>query len=423
MRPRFYLQLTKISIVKKLIINSFSCHTIGLLVISAYLFSLTLSRQYVPDTILNSIILINVAYLLTAITLPQISKYLLLERKYYILPIMVIVYSLIIAGIVLARIDYSRTFLIQGFFASFIWFYTTAYIRKNAKKLCLYAIPNFDIEPLKKHKNINLSIADENMHLTGVMHGLVVDLHHNLTPEQEKFIADCSINNIRVFHSESIREMVEGKVQTQHLSENSIGTLQPSPIYFNVKRVWESLLIIASFPITLPIMAITALLIKVENPGPAMFIQERVGQGGKPFRIYKFRSMTVRAPDAESKFATEEQARVTRVGKVIRKVRIDELPQFFNVLKGEMALIGPRPEQESFVKQFEQEIPFYGYRHMVKPGITGWAQTVQGYADDVDSTREKLAHDLYYIKHLSVWLDINIVFKTIRTMATGFGAK
>lgn len=336
---------------------------------------------------------------------------------------MVIVYSIVIASIVMIRIEYSRTYLIQGFAVSFIWFYLTAYIRKNAKKLSLYAIPNFDIEPLKKHKNINLSVVDENIKLNEVKHGLVVDLHHNLTPKQEKFIADCSINNIRVFHSESIREMVEGKVQTEHLSENSIGTLQPNPIYFNIKRIWESILIIASFPIAIPIMIITAVLIKIENPGPAMFIQERVGQGGKVFRIYKFRSMTVRPSNAESKFATEEQARVTRIGKVIRKVRIDELPQFFNVLKGEMALIGPRPEQESFVKQFEEEIPFYGYRHMVKPGITGWAQTVQGYADDVDSTREKLAHDLYYIKHLSVWLDINIVFKTIRTMVTGFGAK
>ncbi|HBV76731.1 MAG TPA: UDP-glucose lipid carrier transferase [Vibrio sp.] len=321
------------------------------------------------------------------------------------------------------RIDYSRTFLIQGFLVSFVWLYTTTYIRKNAKKLCLYAIPNFDLEPLKKHKNINLFVVDENSQLSEIKHGLVVDLHHNITAEQEKFIADCSINNIRVFHSESIREIVEGKVQTQHLSENSIGTLQPNPIYFHVKRIWESILIIASLPITLPIMFITAILIKIENPGPAMFYQERVGQGGKVFKIYKFRSMTVRHKDAKSKFATEEQARVTRIGKVIRKVRIDELPQFLNVLKGEMALIGPRPEQQSFVKQFEQEIPFYGYRHMVKPGITGWAQTVQGYTDDVDSTREKLAHDLYYIKHLSIWLDINIVFKTIKTMMTGFGAK
>ena len=217
--------------------------------------------------------------------------------------------------------------------------------------------------------------------------------------------------------------MLEGKVQTNHLMENAIGSLQPNPLYMTFKRIWESFIIIATFPITLPIMTITAMLIKLENPGPAMFIQERIGQGGHLFRIYKFRSMTVKEVGAEDKFATAEQARITRIGKVIRKVRIDELPQFFNVLKGDMALIGPRPEQDSFVKQFEQEIPFYGYRHMVKPGITGWAQVVQGYADDTESTSEKLALDLYYIKNLSFWLDINIVFKTVRTMLTGFGAQ
>lgn len=411
--------------MKKLLINSFTYHVIGLIVITAYLFIFILDRRYIsiPDTIINSVILVNLTYLLTAISLPQVSKYLFLERKYYILPLLVMAYCIAIATIVMLRIDYSRTYLIQGFFISFLFLYSTAYFRKNSKKLSLYAISNFDMTPLTKHKNIQLTVVDKYSCISDIKYGLVVDLHHNLTAEQEKFIADCSINNIRVFHSESIREMVEGKVQTNHLSENSIGTLQPNPIYFHIKRFWESILIIATLPITLPIMIITAILIKLENPGPAMFIQERVGQGGHVFRIYKFRSMTVRPKDAESKFATEEQTRVTRVGKIIRKFRIDELPQFFNVLKGEMALIGPRPEQESFVEQFEQEIPFYGYRHMVKPGITGWAQTVQGYADDVDSTREKLAHDLYYIKHLSMWLDLNIVLKTIKTVLTGFGAK
>jgi lipopolysaccharide/colanic/teichoic acid biosynthesis glycosyltransferase len=133
--------------------------------------------------------------------------------------------------------------------------------------------------------------------------------------------------------------------------------------------------------------------------------------------------MTVASPEADPKFAPQEKSRVTKIGKFIRQTRIDEIPQFFNVLKGEMALIGPRPEQEVFVKAFEEAIPFYGYRHMVKPGITGWAQTVQGYTSDTNATREKLAHDLYYIKHLSFWLDVNIFFKTLKTMLTGFGAR
>ena len=406
--------------MKKILSNSYICHGLGLILITTYL---TFIRNDLTITVINSIVITILSYLSCSLTLPKLTKYLLVETKYYILPVFVTIICLVFTIILMFRIDYSRIILLHGFIASFIWIYLSAQLRKSTKKLKLNAINNFDTISLNKHKNISINILTTPYKIENIRQGLVVNLHNHLTAEEEKFIADCSLNNISVFHSDSIQEMLEGKVKTTRLTENSIGTLQLPPFYMAVKRLWESLLIFTSLPITLPIMFITAILVKIENPGPAMFTQERVGQGGKVFKIYKFRSMTVRHKDAESKFATAEQARVTKVGKVIRKVRIDELPQFFNVLKGQMALIGPRPEQESFVKEFEKSIPFYGYRHMVKPGITGWAQTVQGYADDTDSTREKLAHDLYYIKHLSFWLDANIVFKTIRTMLTGFGAK
>ncbi|MGY0073613.1 exopolysaccharide biosynthesis polyprenyl glycosylphosphotransferase [Vibrio proteolyticus] len=410
--------------MKKLLSNSYVCHGLGILTLTSFLV-LNAPQHYLqlPNTVTNSILMVIGCYLGAAVTLPHLSKYLLVERKYYILPVLVSLYALVIGIIVMMRVDYSRAVLINGFLSSFAWLYFVSLARKRHKILKLSAIPNFDYVALNKHRNIQIEPINISQQISDIHSGLVVNLHKELKPAEAKFVADCSINNISVFHSESIREMLEGKVQTCHLSENAIGTLKPNPIYSAFKRCWESALILVSLPVTLPVMLLTALLIKIENPGPAMFIQERVGQGGKVFKIYKFRSMTVRPKDSESKFATDEQARVTKVGRVIRKVRIDELPQFFNVLKGDMSLIGPRPEQESFVEQFEQEIPFYGYRHMVKPGITGWAQTVQGYADDTESTREKLAHDLYYIKHLSFWLDMNIVLKTIRTMITGFGAK
>ncbi|MCW8333626.1 sugar transferase [Vibrio paucivorans] len=409
--------------MKKLLNNSVVCHSIGILGSLLLIDLLTGWRDQLPFTVINSFWLISAAYLGASITIPKITNYLLVDRKFYILPVLASTYGIIIGSIFLLRIDYSREVLIYGFALHLAWMYTSTAVRAEQHKLRFSVIDNFDYSAINP-RLARLTITPlVELNLSKVQDGLVVDLHKDLTAEQEKFVADCSINNIPVFHSESIIEMVEGKVQTKHLSENAIGTLIPNPLYHTLKRIWESILIILSLPITLPVMLMTAILIKLESPGPAMFIQERVGQGGKSFRIYKFRSMTVKKDDSSDKFATQEQARVTKVGKVIRKVRIDELPQFFNVLKGEMSLIGPRPEQESFVKQFEQEIPFYGYRHMVKPGITGWAQTVQGYADDTDSTRNKLAHDLYYIKHLSFWLDMNIVLKTIRTILTGFGAK
>lgn len=408
--------------MKKLLSNSYLCHTIGVI------FVLLLLQLFVTpingrETVANSMWMVGICYLASAMILPRITSYLLVERKYYILPVLLSVYCFVITIMFMTRIDYSRSIVFYGWVLSFSWLYITSLLRQESQRLILFAIPNFDISSLNQKGRVRVIELKAPYDIANIKGGLVVDLHRNLSPEAEKFIADCSLNNIAVFHAESIREMLEGKVQTKHLMENAIGSLQPNPLYMTFKRIWESLIIITTFPTTLPIMAITAILIKLENPGPAMFIQERVGQGGKLFRIYKFRSMTTKEAGAEDKFATAEQARVTKVGKFIRKFRIDELPQFFNVLKGDMALIGPRPEQDSFVKQFEQQIPFYGYRHMVKPGITGWAQVVQGYADDTESTSEKLAHDLYYIKNLSFWLDINIVFKTIRTMLTGFGAK
>lgn len=409
--------------LKAILSNSYVFHLLGILLLH---FTLKLVTGFDAEsriTIINSSWIATSAYLIAIAIIPKISNFLLVDRKYYILPVVASVYAISIAFIVLMRIDYARSILLSGFMFTLVWLYISAIFRVSHGKLSLSVMDNFDSTELQKQTRIRLNLLPQPYSLADVQDGLIVDLHGELTAEQEKFIADCSINNKAVFHAASIQEMIDGKVQTNHLSENAIGSLLPNPVYGNLKRIWESAIIVLSFPITLPIMLITAILIKLENPGPALFIQHRVGQGGKPFRIYKFRSMTIRPENAESKFATQEEARITKIGKVIRKSRIDELPQFFNVLKGEMALIGPRPEQESFVKQFEQEIPFYGYRHMVKPGITGWAQTVQGYADDTSSTREKLAHDLYYIKHFSFWLDMNIVLKTLKTMATGFGAK
>ncbi|MDA9558040.1 sugar transferase [Vibrio sp.] len=399
-------------------------HLLGVSCIVLFLFSINYREgKHLVETELHSIYMVIVCYAITAYVLPHIAKHLLVEKKFYILPVLSSCYGVALSAIVLLRLDYARTELIIGYLSSTFVLYIVGYFRYKKEVLELSVIPNFKYDGWNMHPNINLTVIKTTDSIDSIKKGLVVDLHKELTPVDSKFVADCSIHGIPVFHSETIHELVAGKVQTSHLSENSIGTLSPDFIYLNIKRLWESVLILVSLPITLPVMLITAILIKLESPGPILFIQERVGQGGYVFKIFKFRSMTVKPVGAIDQFATQEQARVTKIGRVIRKVRIDELPQFFNVLKGDMSLIGPRPEQESFVKKFEEEISFYGYRHMVKPGITGWAQTVQGYADDTESTTEKLAHDLYYIKHLSFWLDMNIVIKTIRTMLTGFGAK
>ncbi len=170
-----------------------------------------------------------------------------------------------------------------------------------------------------------------------------------------------------------------------------------------------------------PLSALVALAIKLESPGSVFFIQRRTGLFNREFNIIKFRSMRNDAERSGARWAEKNDARVTRVGRFIRKTRIDELPQLINVLKGEMSLIGPRPEREVFILDLEQRIPFYRFRHMVKPGITGFAQVMYSYGASLEDARQKHRYDLYYLKHRSIWLDLQILWQTARIVVTGQG--
>ena len=174
----------------------------------------------------------------------------------------------------------------------------------------------------------------------------------------------------------------------------------------------------------LPVILATAILIKIDSTGPVIFSQERVGKNKKAYLVYKFRSMVA---DAEKQsgpvWAEDNDCRMTRVGRVIRKWRVDEIPQLWNVLKGDMSFVGPRPEREFFVKKLEDIIPFYGERFSLKPGITGWAQVCYGYGASVDDATEKLNYDLFYIKNMSTFMDLMIIMRTIKIVLFGKGAR
>lgn len=178
-----------------------------------------------------------------------------------------------------------------------------------------------------------------------------------------------------------------------------------------IKRTGDIIFSIFGIVVTSPVMLVCALLVKFSGPGPVIFKQERVGRHNKNFNMYKFRSMKVQSPDEEAKeWTTKNDPRVTGVGRFIRKTSIDELPQLFNILKGDMSLVGPRPERPQFVDQFKEEIPRYMIKHQVRPGLTGWAQ-VNGFRGDT-SIYKRIEHDLFYIENWSVWLDIKIIFMT-----------
>jgi exopolysaccharide biosynthesis polyprenyl glycosylphosphotransferase len=200
-------------------------------------------------------------------------------------------------------------------------------------------------------------------------------------------------------------------------SEEEVRT---SKIYPIVKRGFEILFSIALLIFTLPVLVLTAIAIKLESPGPVFYKQERVGLNGKVFHIIKLRSMRTDAEKNGPQWAAKNDPRVTRVGKFIRKTRIDELPQLINILRGDMSLIGPRPERPVFTEQFEREIPGFKKRLMVKPGLTGWAQVNGGY----DATpAEKWEMDMYYIRNQSFLLDLQILFRTVWVVISGSGAR
>lgn len=240
-------------------------------------------------------------------------------------------------------------------------------------------------------------------------------------------LLDCKLNGVTIEEGETFQERMTGKIP--------LDQLKPSWMVFSdgfkslrnrkiLKRVFDLAVAVAGIVITLPVMAITAVLIKLESKGPAIFSQKRVGENGAEFNIYKFRSM---AADAEKKsgpvWAQSNDSRVTRVGRFIRKTRIDELPQLFNILKGDMSFIGPRPERAHFVTQLKEIIPYYEMRTVVKPGITGWAQIKYPYGASVEDAVEKLQYDLYYIKNMSPLLDLFIAAMTLKVVLTGQGAR
>lgn len=330
-------------------------------------------------------------------------------------------YGILTIGILLLRVDVSRVLLLASGAAALVWFHieyviTRVYFRPKFAVIAggfadeVLALPDCDARRLTT------------LAMKGVRYDGIVADFETLGPEEERFLTSCALENVPVYNAKSVYESLTGRVRIDKMSENNIGSLLPSADYEFVKAIIDRLIVIATLPLVLPFGVCIAVLIKIDSPGPAIFSQTRVGRGNKQFTMYKFRSMKCDG-NADEQFASESDPRITKVGRWIRKLRVDELPQFLNVLKGEMSLIGPRPEQPSFVEEFDKKIPFYSYRHVVKPGITGWAQVRHGYAASSDETHVKIEHDFYYIKNCSLALDFFIIFLTFKTVLSGFGAR
>jgi len=239
-------------------------------------------------------------------------------------------------------------------------------------------------------------------------------------------LLDLKFAGIGVDDVHTVWEEISGRIHLHHLSPSwlilSDGFRKPR-LLLATKRLVDFLVALVGVVIALPIMILTAIAIWLETGSPVLFRQERTGMWGRPFQILKFRSMRKDAESDGARWAAKDDNRITRVGRIIRKLRFDEFPQFLNVLRGEMSLVGPRPERPVFCELLEREIPLYAQRHSVRPGITGWAQVKYQYGASVEESRTKLEYDLFYIKHLSILLDLAIIFETVKVLITGRGAK
>ncbi|MEN9796691.1 MAG: hypothetical protein RL653_387 [Pseudomonadota bacterium] len=234
-------------------------------------------------------------------------------------------------------------------------------------------------------------------------------------------LAGASVLRFESFVERELRRLPVAALQAESLA--FADELRASPLRRSVKRAFDLAVASAMVMVAWPLGLLVGLAVAVDSPGPVFYGQERVGRGGQPFRLWKFRSMRTDAEQGGAVWARKDDDRVTRVGRIIRKTRMDELPQLLNVLRGEMSLVGPRPERPMFVESLKQQIPFYGLREAVKPGLTGWAQIRYPYGASVEDARNKLEYDLYYVKNGSLFLDAACLFHTVRHVLVGRGAR
>ena len=245
-------------------------------------------------------------------------------------------------------------------------------------------------------------------------------------PKITEKLLQYKLEGLQYYNYLEFYETYENKLPISHLSpkwflENTGFEIYHNNFNLKAKRLLDLFFAMLIGIFAAPVIILAAIIVKLESKGPIFFIQERIGEGNKKFNIVKFRSMTTDAEKDGPQWASKNDNRVTKFGKIMRATRIDELPQLWNVLRGEMSFVGPRPEREFFIQQLEKEIPYYNLRHTVKPGLTGWAQVMYPYGASVEDAYRKLQYDLYYIKHHSIPFDVKVLLKTVTIVIFGKG--
>lgn len=396
--------------------------------IAPYLFRLYFIDQQQSINALNVTLVAGLlGGIISVFAIRNFEKYPGAESVSSVLPLTSLIYGGLFVIFLVGRMDYARMALIGNYVLCVSLLFAEQMIGSERKQLRIAIIQGGAAYPFEA-RNIEWIPVDDPATPIGDFDALTVDLRADLSDDWERRITELALAGVPVYHIKHLRESLTGMVEIEHLAETSYGTLAPPHIYIIAKRVIDTIVAAVLLFLLLPIMAVVAVVIRLDSPGPAIFKQTRIGFGGHPFTVRKFRTMqTVQADsindDRNAAMTQSNDVRITRTGRFLRKSRIDELPQLINILRGEMSLIGPRPEAAVLSSWYEKEIPLYRYRHIVMPGVTGWAQINQGHVTNVEDVTTKLHYDFYYIKHLSPWIDLSIAIRTILTMVSGHGAK
>ena len=288
------------------------------------------------------------------------------------------------------------------------------YISNNKSRATEYLIGSYEqMEEIIYQKKIDILV-------------IVKDIKSPGFKKYMKRIFDLKINGLKIMNYEEFNEDIQKKIDINKINEewllqsNGFDILN-NEVQKNIKRGMDLMLALILMVILSPLALIVSIIINLESKGPVIFKQMRIGENMRPFKVYKFRSMRLHDPEKYSKYTLNNDSRVTKFGKFIRKTRIDELPQLWNILKGTMSFVGPRPEWDILAKDYARQINYYNLRHLIKPGITGWAQVMFPYGESLDDAKKKLEYDLYYLKHQDFILDVLVVAKTAKAVFFGKG--
>jgi len=364
-----------------------------------------------------------IAYLTALIIQGWILRFPRFDYFNRILAINLIVYSFLGLALSILRLPFSsREVFVTEFLFSFTLLLTNYILSHRLYPKRLGVLQQIDITPFDAYPSLEVIAVNAETAKDSRLDGIVANLRGVADHQITYLLTELAQLRIPVYDANTLIEILWGRVPLADLTPAEIDSFTPPIIYGVFKRAGELVLILLCLPFLSIVYLIISISIKLDSPGPVLFSQPRTGLNGTTFTILKFRSMFI-TNDQEDRFAEKDDKRITRVGRVLRRFRQDELPQLWNVIKGDMSLIGPRPEQVEFTKRFEKLIPFYGYRHTIRPGITGWAQVMYGYAASDEQTRAKLELDFFYIKHMSAWMDLVVLVKTIHTIVLGKGVR